>query len=298
MAAGRDGLSRRDRRRAEDLELAGRIGREFGLGTIDQVVRQWRGRGGLLPVGCNLTGVALGLAIGGVLLVWLRPGDRPGKEVLGVFVGGLFALAVLLIVLGERFKVMCSWYLLYSGGVAQVVSTEPEPRALRWPEVETVTIILKTDDDGDPEIDVDRCVLSGPGTEITAGQSAGFFDEIPSRLVAAAAQRNLAPRLVPPLIQAWESGEPVTAGGLSIGQDGITGPAGTRHAWSQITSMAVTYAFGPDPAPIARIDFRQAGTDRADEMFLSGIPNGIFLAHLIAHAATEHGIHVDRYRRP
>jgi len=297
MAAGGGGLSKADRRRAEDLELAGWIGGEFGLGTIDQVVRQWQDRGRLQGMGCGLAAAALVWGLGSLLFVWLRSGERAAKEFFGVFIGGIAVLAVLLITLGERFKVMCYWHFLYSGGVAQVARREPKPRVLRWPEVETVTVILETDD-GEPQTEVDRCVLAGRGTEITAGPSAGLLAEDPGRILAAAAYRNLAPRLVPPLIQAWEAGEPVTAGGLSIGQEGITVPAGTRHAWSQITSMAVTYASGRDPAPITRIDFRQAGTDRDYWMSLSGIPNGIFLAHLIVHAATGHGVQMNGYRRP
>ena len=297
MAAGGGGLSKADRRRAEDLELAGWIGGEFGLGTIDQVVRQWRDRGRLLSMGWGLVGATLVFGTWG-LLVWLQSKDRLTREFVGVPIGSVAVLAVLLIALGERFKVMGCWYFLYSGGVAQVARSEPKRRVLRWPEVETVTIILKTDSDGNPRTEVDRCVLAGPGTEITAGPAVGLLAEDPGRILAAAAYRNLAPRLVPPLIQAWEAGEPVTAGGLSIGQEGITVPAGTRHAWSQITSMAVTYASGRDPAPITRIDFRQAGTDRGYWMSLSGIPNGIFLAHLIVHAATGHGVQMNGYRRP
>src|SRR5215471_8011021 len=294
MAAGGGGLSKADRRRAEDLELAGWIGGEFGLGTIDQVVRQWRDRGRLLSMGWGLVGATLVFGTWG-LLVWLQSKDRLTREFVGVPIGSVAVLAVLLIALGGRRKMKKSWYFLYSGGVAQVARSEPKRRVLRWPEVETVTIILKTDSDGNPRTEVDRCVLAGPGTEITAGPGVGLLDEDPGRILAAAAHRNLAPRLVPPLIQAWESGEPVTAGELSIGQEGITMPAGTRHAWSQITSMAVTYASGPDSAPIARIDFRPDETDRNDQLSLSGIPNGIFLAHLIAHAATGHGVRVDGY---
>src|SRR5215831_8473279 len=193
MAAGGGRLSKADRRRAEDLELAGWIGGEFGLGTIDQVVRQWRDRGRLLTLGWNLVAATLVLGTWG-LLVWLQSGDRWTRE----FIGGIAVLAVLLIVLGERFKVMCCWYFLYSGGVAQVARREPKRRVLRWPEVETVTVILKTDGDGNPRTEVDRCVPAGPGTEITAGQGVGLLDEDPGRILAAAADRNLAPRLVPP----------------------------------------------------------------------------------------------------
>src|SRR5215471_11668802 len=223
MAAGGGGLSKADRRRAEDLELAGWIGGEFGLGTIDQVVRQWRDRGRLLSMGWGLVGATLVFGTWG-LLVWLQSKDRLTREFVGVPIGSVAVLAVLLIALGERFKVMGCWYFLYSGGVAQVARSEPKRRVLRWPEVETVTIILKTDSDGNPRTEVDRCVLAGPGTEITAGPGVGLLDEDPGRILAAAAHRNLAPRLVPPLIQAWESGEPVTAGELSIGQEGITMP--------------------------------------------------------------------------
>ena|SRR5215475_12041235 len=109
MTAGRGGLSKADRRRAQDLELAGWIGGEFGLGTIDQVVRQWRDRGRLLTLGWNLVAATLVLGTWG-LLVWLQSGDRWTREFVGVFIGGIAVLAVLLIALGERFKVMCCWY--------------------------------------------------------------------------------------------------------------------------------------------------------------------------------------------
>ena len=297
MAVGQDGLSKADRRRAQELELAGRIGGQFGLGTIDEVVRHWRDRGCLLGIGSALGVGALVWGIGGLFLIVLPRGDQLTKEVFGVIIGVVLVLGVLLLVLGERFKVVDDWYFLYSGGVAQVARREPEPRVLRWPDVETVTVTVETED-GELKTEVAICVVSGPGTEMTAHLNSDAFDEAPGRTVAAAAYRNLALRLVPPLIQAWESGEPVTAGGLSVDQEGITVPAGTRHAWSEITTMTVEYASGRDPAPITLIKFRRAGTDRNYRISLSGIPNGIFLAHLIVHAATGHGVQVDGYRRP
>ena len=299
MAVSRTGGRGAERRRA-DLAEAEWIGAEYGLGTVDEVIRQWRDRSGLISVANFLfTGVIV-WGLGGVLFIVLPSGPGIVKAGFGVFIGGLIAAGSLLMALGEKFKAVRHRYFLFAGGVAQLDGREPRPRVLRWADIETVTITAKKDDDGNLETGVDSCVLAAPGLpEITAGPGSENFSETPGRDVAAAAHRGLAPRLVPPLIEACQSGEQVTAGWLGIGDEGIALlPSGTSHAWSEITSMAVTYDSGQAAAPITRIEFRTAGMTRDYELYLSGIPNGMFLADAIAHAATAHGVEVNGYRRP
>jgi hypothetical protein len=286
------------RRRRADLAEAEWIGAEYGLGTVDEVIRQWRDRSGLISVANFLFTGAIVWGLGGVLFIVAPSGSGTVKAGFGVFIGGLIAAASLLLTLGERFKAVRNRYFLFAGGVAQLDGRDPRPRVLRWADIETVTITAKKDDDGNLETDVDSCVLAGPGRPaITAGPGGENFSETPGRDVAAAAHRSLARRLVPPLIEACQSGEQVTAGWLGIGEEGVTlQPGGIRHAWSEITSMTVTYDCGHAFAPITRIGFRTAGMTRDYELYLDGIPNGMFLADMIAHTATVHGVEVNGYR--
>jgi hypothetical protein len=284
-------------RRADDLAEARLIGEEYGLSTVDEVIREWGDRSGLIHVADFLFGGAILWGIFGTLFIVLPSGPGSVKAAFGAFIGGLIVLGSLLMVLGERFKAVRCRYFVYSGGIAQLVRRPPELRVLRWADVETVTITAKKDDDGNLETDVGTCAVAGPGTEITAGPESEVFAETPGRTVAAAAHKHLAPRLVPALIEACQSGELVTAGPISIDEEGIT-LTGARYPWSEITSMAVTYDSRAEWAPITRIDFRTAGMSRDYELFLADIPNGIFLADLIAHAASGHGLDVRDYRRP
>jgi len=296
MAASGDEQRKTERWRAADLEEAGRLGADFGLGTVTGVIRQWSDRSGLIGCADVLLGGALVWGIGGTLFFVLPAGPGWDKVWFGVFIGGLIVVAIPLWALGERLKVARYRYFFYSGGVAQLGRREPEPRVLRWADVETVTITVKTDD-GDLTTDLDTCVLSGRGTEITTEPPGDVFNEVPGFSVAMAAQQNLSPRFVAELVEACESGEAVTAGDLRVDQDGITLAAGgTRLAWSELTSVTFQHDKGEDWAPITRIDVRQGGKGWDYRVSLSGIPNGIFLAQLIARVAATHGVGVHDHQ--
>jgi hypothetical protein len=297
MAATKAVRRRTERRRA-DLAEARVIGEEYGLGAIDEVIRQCRDRSGLIHVADFLFTGAIVWGIGGVFFVVLPSGPESFKVEFGLFIAGTIMLASVLMALGELFKAVGCRHAVYSGGIAQLSRKEPAPRVLRWADVETVTITAKKDDEGDPKTEVESCLLTGAGTEITAGPGSDIFVTAPGREVAAAAHRNLAPRLVPPLIEECQSGAAITAGWLSVQQEGITLRRGSRCAWSEITSMAVTYDGAPPSAPITRIGVRTAGTSYDQQLNLSGIPNGMFLADAIAHTAAGHGVEVKGYRRP
>ncbi len=169
------GLRGAEQRRVDDTEEAGRIGALFGLGSVDEVVRQWQDRGGLIGTADFLALGAIVWGVGGTLFLVLPEGPESDKVVFGAFIGGVVVVAALLFVLGERFKVVRCRYFLYSGGVAQLMRRGSEPQILRWADVERVTIATTEDDDGNPETDLKSCILSGSATEITAGPGSAVF---------------------------------------------------------------------------------------------------------------------------
>jgi hypothetical protein len=101
----------------------------------------------------------------------------------------------------------------YSGGLAQQDLDEPEPRVLRWEEVDSFTPLIY-DDSGC----VAGCRLrSRTGTEIAVGLGYGL------RYLVGEADRMLADRLVAELVAAGRNGIPVTRSGRA--QVGGASPA-------------------------------------------------------------------------
>jgi hypothetical protein len=175
--------------------------------------------------------------------------------------------------------------------MAQLLPGEPEPRVLRWADVENVVLTTETDSDDEPKRGLASCAVYGNGTRIGNGNYAG-------ETVARAVHRAVAPRLVPPMIAACESGEEVTAGTLRAGQQALTLPNGVRRAWADIKSISMVHTTTKDPASmISRLElYRRRGN--SDTISASGIHNWIFLIDVIAHLATRSGVQVNGYQQP
>jgi hypothetical protein len=96
------------------------------------------------------------------------------------------------------------------------------------------------------------------------------------------------------MIYAYERGEPVIAGSALVSQQGITFPDGKNLAWGKIGGVELEHPSRAAGSLTTRIDVRQAGWKWSGQVLdPSGIPNGIFLADVIAHAARQHGLLVS-----
>jgi hypothetical protein len=87
--------------------------------------------------------------------------------------------------------------------------------------------------------------------------------------------------LVPPLIEAYESGEPVAIGDACIDRAGITvdPPGGESIAWSEIRSITTRHvtSFADSIAPVQEIEISKQSGNICRVISLDGVPNGIFL---------------------
>jgi hypothetical protein len=170
----------------------------------------------------------------------------------------------------------------YSGGLAQQDQDEPEPRVLRWDEVGSFTPLIY-DDSGC----VGGCRLRGrTGTEIAVSLGNGL------RYLVGEADRMLADRLVPELVGAYDAGEPIAAGQWRISRAGLTRVRGNGREkllpWRDIRTIE------------HRRDCELTiglGSRRRRAVYLSGVPNGMFIVRLIEYAAGQNGIPVTRSGR-
>jgi hypothetical protein len=281
-------LSRKERLHAEDLELLGRVGQEFGLGPVECVSRYDVIPSGLSVLGCLMIMAAI---LGGVptgIIVGLSSDTPTTKLIVVAIIIGVFFLGWPLGAVSALSDEVDNRVALYPDGVAQLRRDEPEPIVLRWADVETVMIELTTDE-GTPLTDLASCTLGGrSGIQVVEKKNA--------RAVAAAAHRALGPRLVPPLLAACDRGEPVSAGDARIDPDGFTLLKGQRLAWSEIKSVTMQHARkGPQDVP-TRIDVHAVRRNRLHYFDPTGVPNAIFFAHVLARAATRNGVQVDGYQ--
>jgi hypothetical protein len=274
-----------------DQERALQFGTEFGLGTLERVSRTrtlakhgaW---GVLLGIIVVLGGVPLaaGLAAGS--------GTLAAKVVAAVTVGCLLAASGVLIRIGIARSSVSNRLFRYSGGLAQLVRGEPEPRVARWADVKDFTVTYAEPDEAPPRFS---------GFQVTAGTGPSlpglpwYWRQRELRVLVAAADRNLAPRLVPAMTGVYESGGTVSFGQVQLSKEGITLTPWSRPAvfmpWSQVTSVHLTYLGRANRDFVHQVVIGRSGQP-TQEMSLSHLPNGIFLPALLAHAAGQQGVPV------
>ena len=133
----------------------------------------------------------------------------------------------------------------------------------------------------------------------TVGGLRGYRHRGEVRAVVAEAEQVLAPRLVPAMTEAYESGAPVSFGRVKVSQEGITVSGWTEPGepipWSQVKSIHLTYILRKDGDYVHEVIVgRKSGPTR--EVSVSGLANGIFLPRLLAYAAARQGVMVTGYR--
>ena len=206
-------------RQEELLAEGARLGEEFGLGPC-ATARAAKRRPAQFGCGASMLAVAAGVGLPGLFI------EGGVARIVIAVVGGVMAIAGLVMIVGWQ-DVTWDRLFVYGGGLAQIVRGEPEPLVVRWEDVVTVSLSFGMDDDS---WDTSSCTISGEtsgrtGTSVTVDSAYGLG--VVSEL-AREAERVLAARLVPGLIQAYESGEPVIFGEMTIDRQGITGAGGSE----------------------------------------------------------------------
>jgi hypothetical protein len=82
-----------------------------------------------------------------------------------------------------------------------------------------------------------------------------------------------------------------------VDQRGITTPADEHLGWHEVNGVELEPSARPEGAPATRI-YLSLVPWRPRIIDPSGIPNGIFLAHVITHAAMRNGVEVHGHQEP
>jgi hypothetical protein len=305
----RAGAAEQDHR--ADLADASRLGAEAGLGTEAVVTRVRvaqappvlrRAMIALLSLVVIAFAVAIALAAAGLAWYSVIPGALAVAGVVGL--RGLGRRARAHTAIGRLFR--------YPGGVIQVRTGEPAPKVLPWPEVDAVTLVFN---DAEDFSGLTCCTLEGgggPGAKVTitvavTAAASGAHPQAVVRDLALEAERQLAPRLVPPLASSCLSGQLVTFGRWQAGPGGITaadhrGLNAALTPWASIEEITVAsevYRGYADPASLVTLMVAGAGRrSRRPSLSLSGVANGMFLPAVLEQVAGGYGVPVRRAEVP
>ena len=291
----RNRAAEKEQRQRDDLAEAGRVGAEFSLGAVEAVTRL-NVRFGNLQVAIGVNLVILALLMGPIFAFSPNAQPTPRLIIVSLSVCGL-VLGCWLTRSGLRPRAV-NRVFRYRDGVLMLVHDEPEPRVVRWADVESVTIWFNSVSD-DSNTGLDVCTLrDGTGAEVTVRGFAGRRWRLVARDLTAAVGQALSPRIAPLLIQAYEAGDPLTAGDARIDQSGVTvGRRAVLIPWAEVQGLTIeydTWSAAGCPAQLIRI-VRLAGRRPARAAIrLSGVPNGMFVPRLIEHVAGRHGIPLSR----
>jgi hypothetical protein len=325
MAAAESRQSWTDEQRREaDLEACGLVGEQFRLGAVlglehvlggtrYEVIARWCWAVGGITV---LVSFVLSFIYYDSSWLW-------ALFLAGILGGTAVALvgSIQMDVHRSRADVIARW-ALYDGGMARLTASSAEPLVVEWDDLDSVSVSLATETDTDTDDtiltpDIARCsVQSRQGTVAPAPEG---LAELAARL----AYRAAAPRIAGAMIAAYDAGEAVTAGQVHVDAAAITLAGGPRLEWSSIRGVTLAH---PHPSPdspgvlewsprrgvtlvhpssaspgvptlvtiTAPDPSNRKGRVTSFRHDPSGIPNAIFLADLIAHAARQHDVPVYR----
>lgn len=267
-------------------QAARRVGQEFGFGApIDlQGVRSYPA---LLTLGwfLGLT-AALGIFLAGVDSNW-----GPSRPLVLACLPVLLLVGFLMIVVGTKRRVLRGWLARYRYGYAQMLASDGSLRAVRWASVTEVTVTYNT-----------AIVYTGYGSVKNASVDSFSARPYIGRLAPKVGGWKLTrdallavgPRLVTSMIETYESGRPVAFGSVRIDQHGVASPGQDEVvAWADIHAIRVRHIrLGNGRKVVRAVHLSCRGRARDQTIVISGLPNGIFLPQVIAHAAARHGVPV------
>jgi hypothetical protein len=275
-------------------ESVGLVGRELELGA-PVGTEYWRSYPVLLVLGWILAlAAAMGLGIAGLA----ASGDASTTEALGGLAVA-FAAGVVMIAAGTRQRVLRGWLAHYPDGFAQLLATDPGPRAVRWASVEEVTVTFKTTAVYTGQITTTTTYVDSFSAHPFIGGLAPDLGRWRSWRLMMNAQRAAGPRLVAAMIAAYESGQPAAFGSFRFDQSGVTFPGpgaagpGTTVPWRDVRSIRLRPVSLSHGGPVVgAVVLSCQGNPRTRTIAVSGLPNGLFLPRVIAHAARRQGVPV------
>jgi hypothetical protein len=98
------------------------------------------------------------------------------------------------------------------------------------------------------------------------------------------------------MTEAYESGAAAAFGRVVVSREGIAVSAlDELIEWPQVKSVHLTYIGSQDGDYADQVIVGRKGMPTT-EISVSGLPNGIFLPHLLAHVAGRQGVMLTGYR--
>jgi hypothetical protein len=261
----------RDEPRGFRLITATSLGGQFGLGTCTRALKARRSS-------WWLAGTFTGIGAFGATGALVSPYAAAGAAL-------LFAAAL---AAARRWvwPPKVDWVFWYPGGLAQLTAREAAPRIVAWDRAASVTATVESSGESGLTT-VTACRVRGQdGAEVVV--DAGYGPSTPRDFLREAA-RVLAPRLVPPLIRAYDSGEPVIFGATRIDLAGITSARGSGGQTVFTPWHDMRHIDGRLGDLVPAVAIRTAAR-RARSVTLSGEPNGIFVFDVARHAAARNGV--------
>jgi hypothetical protein len=271
-------------------QAARRAGQEFQFGAPIGLER-WRSYPALLVIGWCL-GVA---AAFGMFIVGVAPNPGVSKPLVLACLAVVLLVCYLMIVVGTKRRVLRGWLARYPDGYIQMLASGPGARAVRWASVTEVTVTYRT-------TTVYTGTTATSNTSVDSFSARPFIGRLPPEVkgqwqawkLMSDALQAVGPRLVTAMIEAYESGRPVAFGSVRIDQHGITVPrADGVVSWADIHAIRMRHVRLARGGSVVR-EVRLSCEGRAGhrKIVISGLPNGIFLPRVIAHAAAQHGVPV------
>jgi hypothetical protein len=284
-----------ERRPDPDRERALAFGTEFRLGTLE-AVSQVRKLHKYVALGIILGSVVLVVGIPVAIGISGGPYPAAGKVVTDVIVGGLFAACCALFGAGRARTETTTRLYRYSEGLAQLVGDEPEPLVARWADVQDFSVDYYEPEDMPPRLNGFR-LTTRSGTRLPGISGQVHRREV--RAVVAEAERHLAPRLVPAMTEAYESGQTVSFGRAEVSREGVVLLPGWRRPgelvpWPEVKSIHMTYVDRRHGDYVNEIIIGRKGKP-AEAIRVEFLTNGIFLPALLSHAARQQGVMVTGY---
>lgn len=165
--------------------------------------------------------------------------------------------------------------LMYADGF--VLLGEPEPRVIRWTDVVSASVVLlRSEDDG---TSLESCTVNDRnGDHVTVARAVIAYPSEQVHVVVRKAEQVLTPSVVPALIRAFDAGERLGFGDVSIDLHGITGPNGT-FAWQDIQVIFLDAR--------VRLEVKTPDRRRTYAIDMAAAPNAFLAYHVIERAAAR-----------
>lgn len=268
-------------------QAARRVGQELQFG--EPIGLEWeRSYPALLMLGWILGAAAASGMFAAMAGVDVRA--DVSKPLVLACIAVLLLVCCLLIAVGWKRRVPRGWLARYRYGYVELLAGDPGPRAVRWASVTEVTATYRT-------ATTNSAPTAAPATFMDSFSARPFIGRLAptvgSRWQPPTLMRDalgaVGVRLLTAMIEAYDSGRLVAFGSVRIDQHGVVLPGRDLVvSWGDIRAIRMRHVGGV----LREVRLSCHGRARHRKIVISGLPNGIFLPRVIAHAAARHGVPV------